>query len=303
MRDLTEVPYISKIELTTDCQLKCPGCPTGLLKPTGKSDMPLALLKKIVDNNWLRATPYVELMMSGEATLHKHFSEAIDIVKSSGVMVGVSTNLVDRHKIPALCKLDSITVSMDVFDEEGYELSRPPMKFDRLIENIKELVSVANENTVIYLQLLRTPITEPYFDFSIEKARDFVCSLGKRNVVLRYVSDCFGEVMGRGEMILDNTQCLTPSTAVVIKSTGTVNPCGYCFTGEEEGLILGDINTDTLENIWVGDIVKSLRLKHRLGQNLPQRCMKCAGRNRNNHLFQSSITVDILRHRSGITIK
>lgn len=303
MKDMESVPYISKIELTEDCQLKCPGCPTGLLTPSGKSEMPLSTLQKIVDNNWLRNTTYVELMMSGESTLHKNFSEAVDIVKSAGVMVGISTNLVDRKKIPALCKLDSITVSMDVFNKEGYEISRPPMKFDRLIDNIRELADTAKESTVIYLQLLRTPFTEQYFLQSIKDAQDFIDSLNKPNIVLRYVSDCFGEVMGRTGVEAPSKMCTTPFTACVIKSSGTVHPCGYCFTGKEEGMILGNIHTTSLEYIWDDEPIKALRMAHRLQQNLPERCMLCADKNRSNHVFQANISVDILRHRNGIVLK
>lgn len=303
MRDMTSVPYISKLELTEICQLKCPGCPTGAKLMASGTDMPLAMLQKIVDNNWLRNTSYVELMMSGEGTLHKNFSEAVDIVKSSGVMVGISTNLVDRNKIPALCKLDSITVSMDVFNKEGYEQSRPPMKFDRLVDNIRELAAAAKPTTLIYLQLLRTEFTEKWFLDSIKDAQDFVKSLNKPNVVLRYISDTFGEVMGRTQSPVGSLMCATPFVACVIKSSGTVHPCGYCFTGKEEGLLLGNINTQTLEEIWDGEPVKKLRNQHRTGVSLPKRCMECADKNRSNHVFQTNITVDILRHRAGVVIK
>ena len=303
MADMESVPYVSKIELTEDCQLSCPACPTGSITPTGKTDMPLELLQKIVDNNWLRNTTYVELMMSGEATLHKHFSEAVDIVKSSGIMVGVSTNLVDRKKIPALCKLDSVTVSMDVFNKEGYEKSRPPMKFDRLLANINELIVSAPESCMIYLQLLRTEFTEPWFLESIVTAREFIATFNNRNVVLRYVSDCFSETMGRSVVHFNNKMCRTPFDACVIKSSGTVHPCGYCFTGKEEGLILGDLNTQTLEEIWDGEPVKKLRMAHRMQKDLPPRCVTCADKNRSNHVFQQNISNDILRHRNGITIK
>jgi len=310
MRDMESVPYISKIELTEDCQLSCPGCPTGKITPNGKSDISLSLLQKIVDNNWLRNTPYVELMMSGEPTLHKNFAAAIDIIKSSGVMVGLSTNLVDRKKIPTLAKLDSITVSMDVFNKEGYELSRPPMKFDRLIDNIRELVNSCPSSTMIYLQLLRTEFTEKYFLASISDAKKFVEELNlasinagrKPNVVLRYVSDCFSEVMGRSVISMSSKMCTTPFTSVVIKSSGTVLQCGFCFTGKEEGLILGDINTSTLEEIWSGDEVSAVRLAHRSQKNLPPRCVACADKNRSIHVFQTNITVDIMRHRNGILI-
>jgi len=311
MRDMESVPYISKIELTEDCQLRCPGCPTGSITPTGKSDISLDLLRKIVDKNWLRNTTYVELMMSGEATLHRNFKECVEIVKSAGVMVGISTNLVDAKKIPALCLLDSVTVSMDVFDKEGYEISRPPMKFDRLIDNIRTLVDMAPSTTMIYLQLLRTEFTEPYFIESISKAQEFIKELndlsvkaGRRpNVVLRYVSDCFSEVMGRDVMKENTKMCTTPFTACIIKSSGTVHPCGYCFTGKEEGLILGNINNECLEEIWDGDAVKKLRMAHRTQTNLPTRCQLCSDKNRSNHVFQGNITVDILRHRNGIEIK
>jgi len=226
-------------------------------------------------------------------------------------MVGLSTNLVDAKKIPILARLDSVTVSMDVFNKEGYEKSRPPMKFDRLISNIRTLVDMAMPSTMIYLQLLRTEFTEPYFIESISKAKQFVEELnnrsvksgGKANVVLRYVSDCFGGTMGRQTVQFNKRQCLTPSTAVVIKSSGTVHPCGYCFTGKEEGLVLGSIYTHTLEEIWDGEPVRKLRKAHQEQKNLPARCMVCQDINRNNHVFQSSISTDIIRHRSGILIK
>lgn len=302
MMDLTEVPVISKIELSSACQLRCVGCPTGSRRSSKDDFVSLDLVRKIVDNNWLRSTSYVELMMSGEATLHPKFDEVVDILKTSGVMLGVSTNLVDRNKILSLCKLDSITVSMDVFDQEGYELSRPPMKFDRLIANIEELVANAPSTTLIYLQLLRTEFTEKYFLASIPKAQAFIDSLGVHNVVLRYVSDCFSGVMGREDEQLNSRMCLTPHSAVVIKHTGTVHPCGYCFTGKEEGLLLGDLNTQSLEEVWVGDMVKKLRKAHQTQENLPLRCRQCKDGNRSNHIFQHSLCSDIIRHRNGIKI-
>lgn len=302
MRDMEAVPIISKIELTADCQLQCPGCPTGEIVPDGKRSMSLDLLRRIVDENMLRSTPYVELMISGEGTLHPRFGECVDIVKSSGVLVGISTNLVDRRKIKDLAKLDSVTVSMDVFDKEGYEKSRPPMKFERLVSNIEELVATCPESTMIYLQLLRTPFTEPYFKKSLEDAVRFVEGLNKKNVVLRYVSDCFGEVMGRNKPDTYSKQCLTPSVACVIKWDGKVMPCGYCFTGEEKGMLLGDLNENTLEEIWMSDAAVALREAHRKQENLPERCRLCADKNRNNHLFQMNIAVDIMRHRNGIRI-
>jgi len=302
MMDMESVPMISKIELTSDCQLSCPGCPTGKLIPTGKNDMPLSTLERIVDIDALRSTNYVELMMSGEATLHKHFSEAIDIVKRSGIMVGISTNLVDRRKIPALAKLDSITVSMDVFNKEGYEISRPPMKFDRLLENIRELVSVCDSSTLIYLQLLRTQFTEKWFLESIPLARKFIESLDAENVALRYVSDCFGEVMGRETKEDYSKMCTTPWNAVVIKNNGNVMPCGYCFNGTEEGMVLGNICVNSLEDIWKGGPVEKLRRAHQTQTNLPPRCLACKNGSRSNHVFQTTIANDILRMRNGIKI-
>jgi len=286
-------PLIYQIEISEKCNLQCPACLNPLMK--NKQHMDIELINMIVEKDYLKNTPYVELQMSGEPTLHPNLNEIIDKIKSTGTMVGMSSNIakLDEDVIKAFNKLDSLTISFDVFDELLYEKSRYPNKWMDFIYNFKEVLNNVSEDVLIYVQLLKTDWTEAKFDESVEKLQDYVKDYP--NVVVRYVEDCFEYTRDyKTECKIENKEmCLNPFLTVSIKADGKVVPCCFDFFGE---IPYGNLNDDTLEDIWNSGDVEQFRTRHKTQTNLPEKCKRCMYRSPIK--LNSSFVSDVLKYKN-----
>lgn len=100
---------VYQLEVTNACNLKCSFCPRTeewARRPSGM--MQLDLIFKI---DWTD-TEYVELQLSGEPTLHPQIESIVNILKSIGLKVGMSTNEAYLSE-KLLESLDSITINND----------------------------------------------------------------------------------------------------------------------------------------------------------------------------------------------
>ena len=104
---------------------------TYTIKLKNKKDINLDLIDIIIDNNYLRATPYTEFQMSGEPTLHIELKEIVQKIRNTGTFVGLSSNIVKVNKktLEIFNMLDSLTISFDCYDKKLYEISRYPNTF------------------------------------------------------------------------------------------------------------------------------------------------------------------------------
>lgn len=135
------------IEITTDCNLKCMGCPrTVALENNNWTNRSISIdkFKKILDN--IPFTKMVTLHGIGEPMLHPEFLEIVKIAKQSGKFgfMKVTTNGVTRspdymqNAIEA--GLDQIWISVDSFDPIVAMQMRMGSNVEKLKRNIKECI-------------------------------------------------------------------------------------------------------------------------------------------------------------------
>jgi radical SAM protein with 4Fe4S-binding SPASM domain len=152
------IPYYAMIELTTRCNAKCIYC--GRDKIPFVQDMSLDMFKKIVD-----ALPFVKEIVpqgSGESTLHPDLVEAIKYANSKGKKTVLFTNasLLTEALSRELLEsgLNRIAFSVDTDNKKDYEAIRPPLKWDTLLNNIKQFVEMRDEGykTTIQVNMVET---------------------------------------------------------------------------------------------------------------------------------------------------
>lgn len=141
-------PYILFLDPCNLCNLRCPLCPTGMNDLGRKQGMMsfecfqrylephLPYLFEVNVHNW------------GESLINPEIFRMIEHAQSRNVGTNMSSNLViaQPHHLDGLIDagLEHLTVSLDGADQESYEKYRVRGNFDRVVENMADLIAKRN---------------------------------------------------------------------------------------------------------------------------------------------------------------
>jgi MoaA/NifB/PqqE/SkfB family radical SAM enzyme len=154
-------PYLLIIDPCNYCNLRCPLCPTGL-GTLGRKQAMLSLehFKQYFDP---LADHLFETYMHnwGESLLNKQVFSMIEYAQSRNVGTNLSSNLSETSSADLDMLLDAgleyLIVSLDGTSEQSYSKYRIRGKFDRVVENMHELIRRRNARR------LKTPRVEWQF--------------------------------------------------------------------------------------------------------------------------------------------
>lgn len=270
-----ELPEIYQIEATSACNYECGMCYRFFgPRQHENSYFSLDLAQKMVDRGDFGGSYFVEFQLSGEPLLHPRLKDLIQIVKQTGVKMGLSTNGSLLHpkagrlavrNLVAVCELDAMTISVDGVDEETYELYRPVKDSHRHgtqgpsftftageLFQVIDLVLSQPKHPVLDLQIIELPGWQAQLD----KLIDLRHQRGWTKAVnVRTTPDC--SIISRGELgpeaLADRPHelCLNPWLSVTALSSGKVVSC--CLTpGQFVETVSGP---KKIEEIVVGDQV------------------------------------------------
>lgn len=150
------VPVIS-LELTNNCNLKCPYCANATLTRP-KTYIEWALLEKIINECAERQFNLAWLHGVGEPLLWDRLEEVIALIKRKGAGEGsFGTNgtllYADRVKRLLDAGLESIYVSIDTLDPVVYKNTRGG-KLEKIIHNIQEMIKIVPSTFQITVALM-----------------------------------------------------------------------------------------------------------------------------------------------------
>lgn len=138
-------PIIANIEITTYCNLNCQFCARSRLKKRNKH-MSADMFHNIL--TMLPNTYKIVLVGLGEPLLHPQITDFIKYAKLQGKKVGMVTNamLLNADISSRLLEagLDSIAFSIDGYDKDLSSLVREGTDFAKVIDNIKNFVTLSN---------------------------------------------------------------------------------------------------------------------------------------------------------------
>lgn len=273
---VSEYPLLVDIELASVCNLKCPMCYTvtdEFKEKVNAKLMDYSLFKKIIDEIGGKV-PAIRLSLRGESTLHPSFVDCITYAKEKGIMeISTLTNgskLTKEFFIQVMeAGIDWITISIDGL-YEVYERIRKPIKFQQILDNIKQIHQIKKEygrnKPVIKIQSIWPAIKdnpEKYYN----TFAPYVDAIAF-NPLIDYLS--------KDEDIVyeDSFSCPQLYQRLVIGADGRVM---MCSNDEENSYVIGDANVESIYEIWHGDKLNEVRNIHKKldGFKLLEVCKKC----------------------------
>ncbi len=280
-------PYTAIIDVTNTCNLRCPYCPTGYPRDSGrtKSMIDLALVAKLIHEIGDYLVSAV-LFNWGEPLLHPQIAAIVRMFQTKRIFTSISTNLNTRNNkvmeevIEA--GLDYLTVSFSGVTQEVYEQYHRRGRFDLLRENLIRITDYKRKHH------LRKPILElkflrfQYNRHEVEPARRLAAELG---------AEVFNNFPAGGaqEVIVGPDKdpqkffpvfnyCHQLWHAVVLNADGGIAPCCYLFFKKDD---LGDFARNSLREIRNNRTYVTARQLFDTGAvaNLPKDlqhpCLKC----------------------------
>jgi len=262
IKHVSKFPDHIDIEISSACNLKCPMCYTVTDEFKEKIQvglMDLKLYKKLIDN-CKKFKPYsIRISFRGEAFLHPNIFEMIEYAKNSGIKEVSSLThggMLNEEKFRKLIdlKLDWLTISFDGLGEE-YNKIRAPNKFDEQLEKVKRFSEIKKELGVVK-PLIKIQTISSAIEKNPEEFYNTFSSISDQ-IATNPLIDFSHTVID--ENFIENFTCPQPWQRLVIGSDGKAMMCSMDEMGS---YIVGDLNTETIQEVWNGKKMNKAREIH-----------------------------------------
>ncbi|MBF0322051.1 MAG: SPASM domain-containing protein [Magnetococcales bacterium] len=274
LRNLPDFPYFIDLELTNTCDFRCLMCPTGThLQRRTKGFMSDTTFYRLLAGVRERRTP-LRFIRWGEPTLHPHLLQYLEAAHTAGILTHMNTNgnSLDDAMLDALLEipLDCIKFSFQGVDAASYREMRNTDFFAGLIERIKKLHAKRGDRPAPFMQISTTVtyetreqiaafrrLVEPYVDLvSIGRtilghldASKMKCSAADKETLLR--------LQTQESVVKKHKLCPEVFDKLSINWDGQVTAC---CTDYDNFMIIGDLATDSLEEIWQSERMHHYRV-------------------------------------------
>ena len=292
LKSLEEALYFPKffqIETTRLCNATCTFCAVDLWDKTTPF-MSDKLFHKIADEiiehrDWIN---FVDLQRSGEPLLDKKIYDRVGYMKDGGVKwVVIATNasgLNDANAKKLLnAGIDEVMLSIDSVDKETYENSRVGLKYEPVIENIRNFFRLRNEmrpSTVIRVRGVS------FYDEDNEQHLSEMAGWSNFWADLKRSHDRIyfkrAHNWGNQKEFEDGKSvdhdwvyhpCIIPWSTMHITAMGTVALCPQDYDGLAN---LGNINGQSIAEVWRAHTINKVRKQHAAGErNNIKLCQGC----------------------------
>lgn len=265
-----DFPSRINIEPTNQCNLRCNMCPRrDLTRPVG--DISLELFDKLAGEISRHAPAEVRLHKDGEPLMAPHIFELIDHIKTEApsTLLNMDTNalLLDEEKAAKLLdsKLDVLLFSVNAATADTYKKVRGSTKYDQVIGNIERFLAMRRERGYVWpkvkVQLIVMAETKDEIGLFKEK-------WGPHDVdVLLIPAINWGghrpEVQSLMQLPAKRYPCGFLFNSFSINWDGRVSFCNVDFNHLG---IIGDVNEQTIEEIWKGPGFEHFRRLHKQGR-------------------------------------
>ena len=273
------LPLGISIEPTTSCNLRCPECPSGLrsfTRPTGM--LSEHMFERVIDQ-LAPVLTNLTFYFQGEPYLNPKFLDMVKYASDRKVFTSTSTNahyLSDESSKKTIeSGLDRLIISIDGVSQETYEQYRIGGQLGKVLEGTKNILNwkkkLKSRSPHVVFQFL---VVKPN-EHDIPRLYQLANELGVDEVKLKTAQ--IYDYRNGSTLIPDNpkysryekgldgfysiknpmdNQCWKMWSSSVITWDGKVVPC--CFD-KDASHIMGDINNQSFEEVWIGPIYQSFR--------------------------------------------
>ena len=255
------------IEASSDCNLQCSFCGNKQLTYGQRGFMDMDLYRRLADEASGKIRQF-NLFHRGESLLNPRIGEMIRYARERGIRTRIHTN--GTLLTPSLARdliesrLGVLSISFDGYDRETYEANRANASFDQVLGNITKFLEIkkslgANEP---FTALESMEISNDSPEMNAGKRREFMSrfdGLPLDKFVIRKPHNWAGMIeidSHGGGKSPKRIACPLLWHALVVFWDGTTLPCPQDFFGSLE---IGNVNEQSLDEIWNGEALRSLR--------------------------------------------
>jgi len=277
-------PFIIFVDPASSCNFKCTFCPTGhrdMIAETGRFQgvMKLDVFQKIIDDLQEFEKPIKVLRMykDGEPFLNKRIADMVAYAKKSGRVdyIDTTTNgtfLSPDRVGPVLeAGIDKINISCEGMTEETY-LRFTGFKFDfkKFVDNIKWIYANKSSNCEIVIKIPAELTTEAERQQFFDTFGDHCDRIFVENFAPCWpefdIEEHTGVKISKGiyqQDIGDTDTCPYIFYGYSVNADGLVSSC---FLDWGRKLVIGDVRTQSMKEIWNSEKMNALRLQHLEGR-------------------------------------
>jgi len=291
MINLQPFPRVLRIEPASQCNLSCLHCPTGTVdmdRGIMSNNTFKNILKNIEEN--IAYIKVVVLYHGGEPLLNKNFFQYVSSIKKLNPEIFIKTVSNGMALTESTVKkiinseIDAIEFSLDGLSAEESQYIRVKSKSSKVIRNVKNLIqeklrnniqkptiSIATTQFIKHSDIGKIPAQAPIPDWLLSEFGDEVAYKPEFAMRWPHMGDISNfelvETVGNLKNYCDNV-----ISTITVRADGTVVPCCFDLTSK---LNMGNVNSDSLSDIWNGEGYKKLRKS--INERTPYSiCSNCA---------------------------
>jgi len=277
----TVLPNRVTIELTNACNLNCVMCPRHfMMGAIGR--MSWELYRKIIDE--IANYPGVAMIpfFRGESMLHPEFVRMLVYARKRGVSpIQLATNATRMTAEIARAivdlEIEFVSFSVDAIDQETYATIRRGGDLKQVLENIEYFCDYkrgkGQDKPEVQISLVRTEHNASEISRFVDHWRQRV---NRVRIFEQHSSDGhFGSLVSERHVPVFDKRlpCLKVFNEIAVYWNGQV---ALCCNDWDRKRIIGDLNKDTIADVWMNDTYKNIRETHLTDySNMEDLCKNC----------------------------
>jgi radical SAM protein with 4Fe4S-binding SPASM domain len=284
----TQVPLHVDIELSTNCNLRCPMCPFGMPKAErpanfdqGNLRFSFEVFKKVVDEGVPLGLKALDISYFNEPLLRKDFLQFIHYAHDHGVIdIMLSTNgqLLTAEVAEKL--LDSpitrVMISLDAFKKETYDQIRIGGEFHRVMKNVEHFLDLKKKRgqvlPITRVSFVKTNLNEAELAEFIAHWKPRVDYMSIQELI--QFDAMKDKLVAKSRAKNLDFHCHQPWHRLTLRASGDAVPC--CTVWGQQ-LPMGNIKTQSLSEIWNSPAMKDMRKLQKEGRYHENPvCKQCA---------------------------
>lgn len=276
-------PWTLFLEPTNSCNFRCKYCPTGdtdLLRKVGRKNklMDFGLFCKVVDD--MRAFPrklkIVNMYKDGESLIHPRFCDMVRYLKAADVTekIWLKTNgsllSPEMNQNLVTCGLDMIGVSVQHVHAQGFfDIAGVRIDYENYRRNVLDLFEKSKQTyTRISIKIADVDLSESdkakFFDDFSDRC-DYITIEGLHGWSASEHKDwkLGTDQSFDGTPRTQKIACPLVLYMLTVNSNGKISICNDDWMQAHN---IGDVNTESLYQIWNGSRLRDFRLMHLEGR-------------------------------------
>ena len=288
-REIFELrPFGLQLEFTNLCNANCVFCPYEL-QTRPHERMSDAVFEKAVADFVAIGGGSVDLTPAvGDALIHPKFVERVKYLRSfpeiDRITLATNAILLDRAGVADVLDagLSRINISLAGFDAEMYQRIYRNPGYVKVRKNIEHSLALNFERAEPVPIFLCLRPDQPWSEVSRQPEFEALLKYRPKVEYMQVFSrsgglmDSLPECMEHAAPVLRqrSAPCAMTYTVLLVRSDGQVQVCACASSVNAPALIVGDIATETLLEIWTGERVRALRNSFGDGTLNPN-CSRC----------------------------